>query len=670
MLNSLRIPAFIRARAILVLTCIALCACASDASPSRTTPGAGRTAGTGGSASAGTGSPGWAGTSSGPSGLAGAPIVPPPSTGTTQPLAPQGDRQKIVIDDCPGMLSAQQAHMLAQANGGASSGRWLYPYEKTVFPLGLAAPLLQWELPEAQAIHLRLSSMLFDYSGCFGGNADSRLAIPQAVWERAGQQSRGQPDPLIVELTVLTNGNVVKLPKLSLIFALANLKSAIYYNTYGSLIANQMGIIGGVVMRVVPGRDKPDVFLSAPSPVTHCVGCHSVSADGSRMVAEIHLQPGTGEGPSASFDLSSVGLGTNPKPLRDNLSRAGFAGLYPDGSVYLTTARLQPGPIGSLPGTAPGNVPGTFGPEISKLYDTNTGTEIPNSGIVEYAYMPMFSVDGTVVAFNHMDASGVSAGHTLAVMDYDRTARKFTNLRKVYNHMTQYPSWPFFLPDVVEKGQEFELRLGKRLVFQVGETPDFVTQDQPVGVLPHPSDLWWLDVDSGKAVPLNRANGLDAQGQIYLPYGERDAHKNYIPTVSPVAAGGYFWVFFSSKRNYGSAFVADPPELRNEGKKIWVTAIDINAPAGTDPSHPAFFLPGQEIESGNIRAFAALEPCRENGTMCASGIDCCCGFCTDGKCACKVECAKLDERCTTADDCCDKTLSCIGGFCGQIVGPM
>ena len=154
------------------------------------------------------------------------------------------------------------------------------------------------------------------------------------------------------------------------------------------------------------------------------------------MVAEVHLQPGTGEGPSASFDLSTVGLGTNPKPLRDNLSRAGFAGLYPDGSVYLTTARLTPGPIGSLPGTPVGNVPGTFGPEISKLYDTNTGAEIPNSGIVEYAYMPMFSVDGTMVAFNHMDASGVTAGHTLAVMDYDRTARKFTNVRNVYNHMT------------------------------------------------------------------------------------------------------------------------------------------------------------------------------------------------------------------------------------------
>jgi hypothetical protein len=586
-----------------------------------------------------------------------------------QPLAPQGDRTGVMMDDCPGQLSPAQLQALTQATPPTTSTRWLYPYDRTVFPLGLAAPVLQWDMPVAQAIQIRLKSLLFDYRGCFAGSDVARIAIPQAVWERAGEQSRGQPDPLQIEVTLLSNGMAVKLPPLSLIFALAKLKSAIYYNTYGSLIANQMGVVGGVVMRVIPGQDKPEVFLSAPSPLTHCVGCHSVSADGSRMVAELHLQPGTGEGPAASFDLTAVGAGTNPPALQENLQRAGFAALYPDGSVYLTTARLGPGPIGALPGTQVGNVPGTFGPEVSKLYDTNTGVEIPNSGAAEYAYMPMYSVDGTMVVFNHMDTSGVAAGHALAVMDYDHAAKKFRNVRRVWNDMTQYPAWPFFLPEVVEKTPEFELRVGKRIIFQVGATPDFTTQEQPVGITPHPSDLWWLDIDSGKAAPLARANGTDAQGQVYLPYGERDAHKNYIPTVSPVAAGGYFWVFFSSKRNYGNAFIAEPPELSSEGKKIWVAAIDINAPAGTDPSHPAFFLPGQELESGNIRAFAALEPCRDNGAECSSGIDCCCGFCTEGLCACKHECAKLEERCVTADDCCDKTLSCIGGYCAAIVVP-
>lgn len=652
----------------LALAALLIGACSSKQAPMRDVrPDA--VGGKGGQGVAAGGRAGW-GAIAGASGVPGMPVFQPPTGGPTVPLAPQGERVLITLDECPGNLSPAQQQALSQSSATpSSSSAWLYPYDKTVFPLGLAAPLLQWDAPAAEAVHIRLRSMLFDYQGCFAGGESPSIAIPQAAWESAGQQSLGQPDPLSVEVTLLANGTVVKLPPRSLIFALANLRSAIYYNTYGSAIANQQGLLGGVVMRVTPGQSEPEVFLSAPSPATHCVGCHSVSADGSRMVAEIHLHPGTGEGPSASFDLTAVGQGVNPPALQSDLKRAGFAGLYPDGSVYLTTARLVPGPIGALPGTAPGNVPGTFGPEISKLYDTNTGAEIPGTGIVEYAYMPMFSIDGSMVAFNHMDTSGVAAGHSLAVMDYDHTTKKFSNERRVFHDMTQYPAWPFFLPDVVEKTDEFEIRLGKRVVFQVGAAPDFTTQEQPVGVTPHPSDLWWLDVDSGVAAPLLRANGQDAQGNTYLPYGERDAHKNYIPTVSPVAAGGYFWLFFSSKRNYGNAFIADPPELRAEAKKIWVAAIDINAPPGSDPSHPAFFLPGQELESGNIRAFAALEPCRENGTMCGSGIDCCCGFCTDGQCTCKQACAKLDERCTTAEDCCDKTLSCIGGYCGQIVNP-
>jgi hypothetical protein len=68
-------------------------------------------------------------------------------------------------------------------------------------------------------------------------------------------------------------------------------------------------------------------------------------------------------------------------------------------------------------------------------------------------------------------------------------------------------------------------------------------------------------------------------------------------------------------------------------------------------------------------AFAALEPCKDNGSSCESGVDCCCGFCTDNKCACKTTCAKVDERCTTAADCCDQSNVCLGGFCGVVIAP-
>jgi hypothetical protein len=591
--------------------------------------------------------------------------TPPPS----EPVAPRGDRQNIVMDECPGTVPAATVTLLQNPALQPGGARWLYPYDQTVFPRGLPAPYLQWgDGPgAANAVLIHMRSMLLDYRVCLPLSNPGNVQIPQAAWDLASEQSLGKGDPLTVDVTIAAGGSAVRLPALTLVFALANLKGAIYYNTYGSLLANQMGVSGGVIMRVLPGEAQPDVFITAPNPFSDCIGCHAVSADGSRMVAEIHGQPGIFEGPSSSFDLTSVGAGTNPPPLPTTLERVGFSALYPDGSVYVTTGRVTQGPLGTENAAFPvGNVPGTFGPAMSKLYDANTGMEIANSGIVEYAYMPMFSVDGSKLVFNQMDASGVAGGHTLAVMDFNRASNTFSNLKSVFTDSARFPGWPFFLPDVQDQGEIVAVR-GKRVVFALGEFPDFATQNQPVGLAPHVSDLWWVDIDSGMAAPLARANGTDSNGAPTLPYGERDAHKNYIPTVSPVAAGGYFWVFFTSKRNYGNLFAVDPPETRAEAKKIWVSAIDINAAPGSDPSHPAFFLDGQELESGNIRAFAALEPCRENGTMCDTGIDCCCGFCIDGQCGCRQGCAMLDEKCETSADCCDGRAQCIGGFCSLVV---
>lgn len=46
----------------------------------------------------------------------------------------------------------------------------------------------------------------------------------------------------------------------------------------------------------------------------------------------------------------------------------------------------------------------------------------------------------------------------------------------------------------------------------------------------------------------------------YAIYSERDAHNNHYPTVSPVPVGGYFWMFFTSKRNCGNLFVKPAAE--------------------------------------------------------------------------------------------------------------
>ena len=156
---------------------------------------------------------------------------------------------------------------------------------------------------------------------------------------------------------------------------------------------------------------------------------------------------------------------------------------------------------------------------------------------------------------------------------------------------------------------------------------------------------------------------------------------NYEPTVNPVASGGYAWVVFTSRRMYGS--VADIPPFCSDPrgvnlvtnitpKKLWVAAVDLNAPPGTDGSHPAFYLPAQELLAGNARAFWVLDPCKTDGEECESGDQCCNGFCSPSgqnqsdPLICSPtppDCSMPQEKCTTAADCCDGTNLCINGFC-------
>jgi len=161
----------------------------------------------------------------------------------------------------------------------------------------------------------------------------------------------------------------------------------------------------------------------------------------------------------------------------------------------------------------------------------------------------------------------------------------------------------------------------------------------------------------------------------YLPFGSSELHQHYYPTVSPVASGGYFWVFFDSIRHYGNMGVA---------RQLWGTAILISADGtyATDPSYPAFYVTGQNLITGNHRAFTALDACKMDGDTCTSGTDCCGGFCfvpegpeefdveLVGKCTSEVpQCAKQSERCVQAKDCCETTNMCVAGYCEPLIVP-
>jgi len=189
-------------------------------------------------------------------------------------------------------------------------------------------------------------------------------------------------------------------------------------------------------------------------------------------------------------------------------------------------------------------------------------------------------------------------------------------------------------------------------------------------------DLWFTSTESNTQTRLDALDGYSTGGNVYLP--ANDANLSFAPTVLPEAVGGYFWVVFTSHRSYGNALAsqADLPQDPLKGTpdvdalgKLWVAAIDINATAGKDPSHPAFYLDGQELKADNLRGFWVLSPCQANATSCTSGDECCGGFCrpvNGGPTVCTDTgggCSNLFESCTTASDCCSGAALCINGKC-------
>ncbi len=582
-------------------------------------------------------------------------------------------------------------------DGAAQKLRVIYPYDKTVWARGLLAPLVMWDWSagDADAIQLRLASKSgsFSWTGTFGrpailaktGGKFVRHPIPQDVWEQAtnsaGAMPDNTPDTLTLQLVVASKGVAHGPITQTWIVAPARLSGIIYYNSYGTQLAQNYGgalggngKFGGAVLSIHVGDVAPKLTAGSSGGIAQCKVCHSVAAGGTRLV----LQHGDNYDASSSFDLSS--MGASETNMATNAEW--FPGVTPDGSKALSrAAKLIPLPNGAAP--------------------------LPTTGLLTVATAlgtPAFSPDGKLVAFNPMAGPGVkSPAQELLVMSFDSATNTFANPTVVVDDGGQpaekRPGWPAFFPD------------GKSIVFHHQSVAGYDGNGDGA--------MWtrrgakariaWTAVDNAQKVTvLGQLNGLDGNGQSYLPklaqamamsctgdgsqvgaidadHGD-DVDLNYEPTVNPIASGGYAWVVFTSRRMYGSVatippFCSDPRGvdlLQNiTPKKLWVAAIDLSGAPGADASHPAFYLPAQELLAGNSRGYWVLDPCKQDGAPCKTGDECCGGFCEPngdkGALICDKKsstgmCSQPQEKCTTNAECCDPTNLCVNGFCAP-TGP-
>ena len=540
---------------------------------------------------------------------------------------------------------------------------WLYPYDKTVWPQGLLAPLLQWSTAQNyDAVYIKLTEKAFFYDGYFAKTAAPFVHHPisQDAWKALTYSNQGEP--VSVTLVFAANGQAYGPLTETWTIAQGTLKGTVYYQSYGTkLVTNyQWGNIsfGGATLAVKPGKASPVVAAGSN---TECRVCHNVSADGSHLVTS-----GSPAEAAFSYDLKA----NVETPLSPQDGTFTFGALFTDGSLLLSNDNTP----------WPGGMPGASS-AASGLYSMPSGAPVAAQGLPPGlgAATPVFSPDGKHVAFNFFAGAGADR-RSLAEMDFDAKTHTFSNLRMLYTPPQPGTAvWPAFMPTNEAVVFELETRYNGR---DFGGTRGDCDPAESCNGAGSQGELWWLDVGTKKATRLDAANGHG-----YLPTGPNghgdDATLAFEPTVNPVVSGGYSWVVFTSRRLYGNVATINPYDsdpryaptvlTTPTPKKLWVAAIEANPKPGTDPSHPAFYLPGQELLAGNSRGFWVVDPCEPNGASCESGDECCGGYCesVDGGMVCsdqKPPCSQQFDKCTTTADCCgaQSGAQCLNGRCAFV----
>ncbi len=546
----------------------------------------------------------------------------------------------LQISQNPAMLSTANQTLFGAPAAGPS-GTLLYPYDQTVFARGLLPPELQWSGGVAgDAYFVHLAETYLDAQFYVDADPPSRFTMPDDVWTQLTQSNAGEQ--VTLDIQRLSAGVAYQSMHEAWTIAQGSLRGSIYYWTVNT----------GQLMKIAPGAASPTVLfnsgpadqLDTPAAANYngtvppwatggndlrCVACHTVSKDGS-TVAAIFEKTGSTASPWGTVDLTQ----SSPAVVQITpyTSTTIFLGLTPDGSYAVandTTMTLA-------------------------LANAKTGAAVPSAldAFTDSTCDPSFSPDGTHLAFSG-DVTGSYpvefSRADLDVIDFDPTAVAFTNRRTIAPGGTQAIAFPSFTPD------------SAWVIYQQGDYSRAKYGTSSVG---H-DNLYMTDL-AMTVGPLALATASGAG------LGATNQHLAYQPTVNPIAVGGYVWVVFVSPRDYGNEMLSVSNPTYENRKQLWVAAVDVNPAPGTDPSHPAFWLPGQDLTTINMSGYWALEACLQMGTTCDQGYECCSGFCQSngmGAFACVPApsgCSQIGDKCTTAADCCNApSVTCIGGFCSQ-----
>ena len=505
----------------------------------------------------------------------------------------------------------------------------VYPLDGAVMPQNVYPADLQWLRGDASDLYrVRMEKSDVSVDAYVAHDGLRHWLADAAAWRALAQTDPDEAASLRVDRLEAASATVITGNTISVTFARAALTGSVYY----------WDIVAGRIIRIDDGTATRANFLPDP-PVAldgaRCVGCHAVSPSGRYMTGRL----GGGNNIGGVFDLTTD-LTASPAPtlyptsITPPSATWWFSSWNPEETRVVVSYEEGPGRMRFMDPFA-----GTF-------VDVSTPVPLPTS-----MTHPSWAPDGHAIAYVS-DLNGWGGSYTvgdIAIMPVtgpDAVGMPSTVHRGVDlsgsapgGSCDSYPTWA---PD------------SRNLVFAHG--PDGRSETGQ-------SALYSMGSDGTHVVRLDRASG--GAGSV----------DSFQPRFSPFDQGGYFWLSFLSRRDYGNS------EVGTRGRayqQIWVAAIRKDA-LGTDadPSAVAYWVPGQATTSRNIAAYWAPRACRPDGESCEVGSECCGGECRPpaggGAPVCSPpppeRCRRESETCSTDADCCpDLGLTCLGNVCVMAPG--
>lgn len=450
-----------------------------------------------------------------------------------------------------------------------------YPLDGAVSPLNIPPIEIQWAAAGNDLFHITLSSS-FQTIDVYTSDLQTILDAPS--WFAIAQTAAGDKLHLAIE-GLAQASPAMKYAGAPVAITMSHDtidNSAIYYwaSSQGNLMTQTFGAL-----------NAPSVVKGA------CTACHSVSRTATRIGYSRCVANDCGQlyAGFMKFDTAtqtwSEAVNADGKTIHGSYTTfAPVGNPFPDDSKSLAIVSMADGTLA--------------------LYDPDTGMPVASNIAVANAaghssLMADWSPDGAHVVFTQTPSTGQwidLAGGTIMTMSY-----QYMNGQHVFGTPQQLVANPIALAGGSYTNFFF---------------PSF-SPDGKLVVLDAARSSWRNFTDertAGQRLMLADAGGAWTVDLTALDGGTGDLDTTW-PHWAPTQSSDYYWVVFSSERDYGHEVTAANTASScvangvKQCKQIWIGAIAKSRLDGTsDPSAPPMWLPGQSTGADNISPYWSVPP--------------------------------------------------------------